>query len=165
MSSIFKIFTREAFWSHFFHIVIYKDPKEYKNKKQQQHLNWLNILRDNQPQTIPGPKSPLIFLFRYWRCHRNFNILSLQERFSYQSYLVLIASSSREGSVEFMPMHSHTWAFAACIKLERNREIRHLLQFKATKAQSSLCQSTVSPVISLLASDENKYGNLLFLEF
>ena len=37
--------------------------------------------------------------------------------------------------------------------------------FKATKAQSSLCQSTVSPVISLFASDEKNIEMSYFSNF
>ena len=37
--------------------------------------------------------------------------------------------------------------------------------FKATKAQSSLCQSTVSPVISLFVSDEKNIDMSYFSNF
>ena len=41
--------------SFFFHFVIYKDPKEYKNHNK--YLNSPNIIRDNQPGINTGPKS------------------------------------------------------------------------------------------------------------
>ena len=84
-----KFSLENPFWSHFF--FIWSSTKIPKSIKIKNIFELINILRDNQPRTNSGPKSSIIFLFPYWRCQGNFNILSLQKRFRPQSYLVLIA--------------------------------------------------------------------------
>ena len=90
---------------HFGHLLYHRNfslQTRVALKRNRQSVLKNVSLRDNQP----GTKIVINFSIAVLTMLREFQYIKPTETFEDQSYLVLIASSSREGSVEFMPMHS-----------------------------------------------------------